>query len=318
MAAKKKNKKTKPTAATPDESEKAELDRLEKKANEEAAALEKAKGEETPSSESAPDNQTPSEEEKSKPEGTEPIVEGDDTPKPGDSTSEEEGPKDEADIKNLSPKAQKRFKKLNEEAKKGKKAIDELERIKTRQGLPPLDLSKPKTPEGKLPWDGKTEENGEEVLTEEQLQQKIQSGVRQGITAEKQVSTFSKDIKSVEKEYPALDSNSDSFDEDLATKISGYYEAIAFWKTKEGELVFKPSAPSFRTFVDGIMGIRAKAGEKGKKQVTTDVLKQRAKQPVSPSGTPPAKGPKAIVDQIKDPNTSLEEAEVLANKAVKS
>lgn len=317
MAAKNKKTKKKPTAATPEESEEAKLVRLEKEANEEAAKLEKAQGEETPSSESAPDNQTPSEEGEPEPEGSEPVVEGDDTPKPGDEAPEKGKPEDEVDVKNLSPKAQKRFKKLNKEAKKGKKAIDELERIKTRQGLPPLDLSKPKAQEGKLPWDGKPEGDGEEVLTEEQLQQQIQLGVRQGIAAEKQVSTFSKDIKSVEKEYPALDSGSDSFDEDLATKISTYYEAIAFWKTKKGELIFKPNAPSFKTFVGEIMGIRAKAGEKGKKQVTTDVLKQKAKQPVSPSGTPPAKGVKAIVDQIRDPSTSLKEAEELANKAGK-
>lgn len=312
-------KKVKVKAVTPEEKTEAELAKLQKKADAEAARLQ-AKGDETPSSESAPGDQTPSEEEETPPEGSD-ADGGDDAPTTEDDTPSVVEPTDEEFIENLKPKAQKRFKKLNAKAKEAENLRVENEKLKAQVGkpkAPDLPLSEPKTQPGtKFPWDSKPEGDGEEVLTQEQLSQQIQLGVRRGIQAEKQVGTFSDDVKSVEKDYPVLRAEDENFDEALATEISTMYEAVALVRAPNGGLVFKPNAPSFRTFVDKIMGIRTKAAEGIKKKVTTKVLKQAAKQPISPSGTPPAKGTKDIEAQIMDPETSLKDAEVLANKAAK-
>ena len=335
MSTKKTTKAATPKEAVTDEQK---LANMEKEANEESAKLQ-AEGDDTPSSESAPDNQTPSDEDESETEGTDDSDAGHETPDSGDQPSDDDTPDDEGDIKNLSPKAQKRFKKLSAKAKRVDDLEEEVKDLKKKSKppqvpeTPKLALTDPKPDPktGKFPWEPKDEAtNGETVLTEEQLDKKIHQVVAKTGDAEKLVEGFSSDIKSVEKKYPMLKdgekdkktgkfiSNPD-FDKELAEKISGWYENIAMRRTPQGGLIFKPNAPTFGEFVDSVMSIQSKAEESGKKKVTAKVLKRKAAQPISSTGGSPSG--KGGLDKLKSamPKTEadLDALEKEANKQAK-
>lgn len=296
--------------------EEKELARLENEANHEAS---QAEGDETPSSESAPGNQTSSDEGNTE---TESSDAGEGESSDSGKESSEGTPADEEFVKNLSPKAQKRFEKLSRKAKEGEKLRIENERLRAQVNaprVPDLNLSKPGVKRaGDLPWDGSEgETNGEQVISEEELNARIAKGTTQVIEMRESAKQFFSDVKSVEKDFPELNADHDDYDEDLADRISNWYESIALQRLPSGGLVFKSSAPTFRVFVDEVMGVRTKAGERGKRTVTDSVLRQAARNAVSSPGTSSAEEGGGVVAKIKDPKTSLEEAEVIANKAAK-
>ncbi len=282
----------------------------EARANAEVQETGKTPGEETPESESAPEKtpQTEGEEEGAK---------------------KEEEPEEDVDLSQLSAKAQKRFQKLSEKAKKAEileKENAELKKIKP--ALPDLDLTPPSDQKkdqqtgGKLPWEQEETPEGPREITQEEYQQDVAKKAREVVQEElkknKEVQeneqifqTFQSDVQQVETDFPALrppkvDPNTQEvieenpdFDQNLVLQIAGWYKQM-FASNKRLR---------FYDYVKQVMDLMEKGAEKGKQQVTASVAKQAAEQAISPSGAPSSKG-KNLEDLIKNAKTPEELADL--------
>lgn len=298
--------------------EQAELDALEAKANEESEKL--LEGEETPAEESAPkESKTPEKEETEEPE----------TPSAGE---EEESEEDELTIEpNSSRKAQKRFKQLAKKASRAEELEKENEDLKRKLGISseskstpvaPLDLFETPVQKKKgpvLPWHNE-EDNAEDTkMSPEDVQRIVAETVNKKAAVGEWLQNLSSDRVSIEQKYPQLNPEHESFNPALAAKLSSLYDGLAFERDPQNQArVVRIKRPDLRlsTFVEEFMGLLDQSREDGRRTVTTNVLKQASRQAISPSGTPSKN--RNVLDQIKDPNTSLEEAEKLANQGAKS
>jgi len=277
---------------TPEEEK--ELANLEEEANKEAAEVEQSSVPESATAEP----KAPSEEEESEPEA----------PEKGQEELSDE------DVALLSAKAQKRFHKLSQKAKEADRLKKELEGLKKETPKPdesPLrrefkEHTVPKeTPpleEGRLPWEASSEER--EVTPEEYARDVTSAArlvVQEELSRERRLMQLSEDIKTAEGNYPELNPESDSYDEDLTNSISDWY----------GKLSKTDSNLRLLPFVEKLMGLRSRGAEQEKSKVTAKVAKQAAEQAISSTGAPSKAG--GLEETIKSAKSieELEETEKL-------
>lgn len=289
-------------------------------------------GTETPKSDSAPDKETSPKE--VKPEEQKPA---------GQPADEPEEDLNEEEVQQLSAKAQKRFRKLTQ-------TIKELKEGQRPKVEPKIDVpieepveddledfsdveepEAPKTPEKKvekkkLPWetDEEPDENGEKVLTEEEIETKTrkisQEETQKTLRAEKEqkynraiVNRLSSDIKEIESTYDILNPKPDMTGTAKTNKNYGkptnpnYRQDIAKTLTETYKRLFKADKRvRLSTFVQQQMGLIEQGKKLGKEEVESTVNKQDAEQPLTPSGGAPRKG--NAMDAINKA-TTLEELE---------
>lgn len=297
-------------------------------------------GKETPKSDSAPDKETSPKDEK--PEEQKPA--GQPADEPEDDLNEEE-------VQQLSAKAQKRFRKMAQTIKELKEKGQKKEVVTPKSDIPieePVvddleDFSDveepeaPKTPEKeekpkkKLPWesDEEPDENGEKVLTEEEIEAKTrkisQEETQKTLRAEKEqkynraiVNRLSSDVKLIESTYDILNPKPDMTGTKATNKNYGkptnpnYRQDIAKTLTETYKRLFKADKRvRLLTFVQQQMGLIEQGKKLGKEEVESTVNKQDAEQPLTPSGGAPRKN--NAMDAIKNATTieELEAAEKL-------
>lgn len=215
-----------------------------------------AKEEKTPDATSA-DGET-----KQSEEGTD-KKEDEKKPDGAPSTESDDAELSDDEVKQLSAKAQKRFKHLS-------KLNSELNRE-----LAFLRKNTPKTepaPEPKrtpLPWENEDEPDVAQIATE-----KARETVMETLRTERILSTIKEDVKEVEAKYPELNPNAPEYDRVLLAKVSTWYKA-QFKENNELRL---------KDFVEEVFALRERGIEKGRQEVTGKIAKQSAEQALTPSG----------------------------------
>lgn len=276
-----------------------ELARLEEETNKQ---LESEGEKQTPSSESASETtETPTEGE-SKTETEQPGTQTDGGEKKTEDTNEDDLSEEEK--RQLSEKAQKRFRALAER----RKQLEEENRILRQQQSPtttPQDKGKDEGKSHKLPWETEDEETTEvspeqyEADVTAKAEKAAEKKVQEQFENREIVTNLQSDIAAVETKHPELNpENLDEYDAHLVNEISDLYKA-QFKLNKK--LRFAP-------FVDRIMSLRKSGEERGRSQVTAKVAKQAAEQALGPSQTPSkSSDPIAAINSAK----SIEELEAL-------
>lgn len=192
-------------------------------------------------------------------------VEKENEKKPDGETSNESDETDLSDeeVKQLSAKAQKRFKQL---AKNNSELNRELSFLKKNAPKP----EPPKPPQKLLlPWEHEEEPDVATIATE-----KARETVLETLRTERILSTISEDVKEVEKKYPELDPTSPSYDRVLLAKVSTWFKA-QFKENNDLRL---------KDFVDEVFALRDAGIEKGRQEVTGKIVKQSAEQALTSSG----------------------------------
>lgn len=179
------------------------------------------------------------------------------------STESDDAELSDEDVKQLSAKAQKRFKHLS-------KLNSEMNRE-----LAFLRKNTPKTepaPEPKrtpLPWENEDEPDVAQIASE-----KARETVMETLRTERILATIKEDVKEVESKYPELNPNAPEYDRVLLAKVSTWYKA-QFKENNELRL---------KDFVDEVFALRERGIEKGRQEVTGKIAKQSAEQALTPSG----------------------------------
>lgn len=195
-------------------------------------------------------------------EGTE-KKEDEKKPDGAPSTESDDAELSDDEVKQLSAKAQKRFKHLS-------KLNSEMNRE-----LAFLRKNTPKTepaPEPKrtpLPWENEDEPDVAQIATE-----KARETVMETLRTERILSTIKEDVKEVEAKYPELNPNAPEYDRVLLAKVSTWYKA-QFKENNELRL---------KDFVEEVFALRERGIEKGRQEVTGKIAKQSAEQALTPSG----------------------------------
>lgn len=240
---------------------------------------------------------------------TEEVKEVTETPEKAQKLSETEELTEE-EKKRLSEKAQKRYRQLDERAKgaeqKAEKLEQEVEKLRveqenrfvgdvnpsylkgTNQPTPTaVSQEKPgETQPAKLPWDSTAPVPGEErVITEDDYRRDVvqtaDSIVKTRIMQFEKSNQIKGDLAKVESKYPVLNPDSSDYSEELSVKLSKLFEAQ----------LRANSGTKLKTFVDDIMSLRAGGEEKGRSEVTTKLVEQKAEEAVSPSEVTPEPKP---------------------------
>lgn len=175
-------------------------------------------------------------------EGTE-KKEDEKKPDGAPSTESDDAELSDDEVKQLSAKAQKRFKHLS-------KLNSEMNRE-----LAFLRKNTPKTepaPEPKrtpLPWENEDEPDVAQIATE-----KARETVMETLRTERILSTIKEDVKEVEAKYPELNPNAPEYDRVLLAKVSTWYKA-QFKENNELRL---------KDFVEEVFALRERGIEKGR------------------------------------------------------
>lgn len=245
--------------------------------------------------EGLPDSETPSEEDKPDSESVpeeENIVE-EESPEIEDSdTIEDDGEelKDE-EVKRLSAKAQRRFRKLTEE-------LNEKERLlEAREKYEPKPKPEEIQPQ-RLPWDLDEGNGNQQVDLQEEIEKRSREIVKEELHNKEIIQNLQSDIKSVQDKYPELNPEDTDYDPVLVTKISSWYKA---------QFVQNPDL-RLSDFTEEIMSLKTAGKEQGKAEITGKVMKQAAEQALTPS-TVKTEG-RSAVDAIRKAS-SIEELEEL-------
>lgn len=254
----------------------------------------------TSASESLPDEEKPA---------TEEVTEVSETPEKAEKPAETEKLTEE-EKKQLSDKAQKRYRHLSEKSRKAEARAAELEKevekLRATQekrftsGIQPFPLGTQEKPPAmavsqeepsipateKLPWEPQAPATpapaGEvrEISEEDYKRDVIQTAdyiIRARLGQFEKSNEIKTDLKDVESKYPELNPDSSEYSEEMSNKLSKLFEA---------QLRAAPGT-RLKTFVTDIMSLRKSGEEKGKAEVTAKVVEQKAEEAVSPSEVAP-------------------------------
>lgn len=216
----------------------------------------------TAKEEKTPDATSANGETKQSEEGTE---KKEDEKKPDGATSTESDDAELSDdeVKQLSAKAQKRFKRL---AKLNSDLNHELAFL--RKNTPKTEPA-PEPKRTPLPWENADEPDVAQIASE-----KARETVMETLRTERILSTIKEDVKEVEAKYPELNPNAPEYDRVLLAKVSTWYKA-QFKENNELRL---------KDFVEEVFALRERGIEKGRQEVTGKIAKQSAEQALTPSG----------------------------------
>lgn len=195
-------------------------------------------------------------------EGTE-QNENEKKPDGATSTESNDAELSEEDVKQLSAKAQKRFKHL---AKLNSEMNRELAFL--RKNTPKTEPA-PEPKRIPLPWENEDEPDVAQIASE-----KARETVMETLRTERILSTIKEDVKEVESKYPELNPNAPEYDRVLLAKVSTWYKA-QFKENNELRL---------KDFVEEVFALRERGIEKGRQEVTGKIAKQSAEQALTPSG----------------------------------
>lgn len=195
-------------------------------------------------------------------EGTE-KKEDEKKPDGATSTESDDAELSDEDVKQLSAKAQKRFKHL---AKLNSEMNRELAFL--RKNTPKTEPA-PEPKRIPLPWENEDEPDVAQIASE-----KARETVMETLRTERILSTIKEDVKEVEAKYPELNPNAPEYDRVLLAKVSTWYKA-QFKENNELRL---------KDFVDEVFALRERGIEKGRQEVTGKIAKQSAEQALTPSG----------------------------------
>ena len=179
------------------------------------------------------------------------------------STESDDAELSDEDVKQLSAKAQKRFKHL---AKLNSEMNRELAFL--RKNTPKTEPA-PEPKRIPLPWENEDEPDVAQIASE-----KARETVMETLRTERILSTIKEDVKEVEAKYPELNPNAPEYDRVLLAKVSTWYKA-QFKENNELRL---------KDFVDEVFALRERGIEKGRQEVTGKIAKQSAEQALTPSG----------------------------------
>jgi len=233
---------------------------------------------------------------------TEEVVETSETP---ETVKEEEVESlTDEERKNLSDKAQKRYRHLNEKSRKAEERAAELEeqveKLRTAQeekfvgGIKPVSTGTPATPQTKavsqdklgspttenLPWEPKASGEVREITEEDYKREVIQTAdyiVRARLGQYEKSNQIKADLKDVESKYSELNPDSPEYSEEMSDKLSNLFKT---------QLHSDPNV-RLKAFVNDIMSLRKSGEEKGKSEVTAKVVEQKAEEAVTPSEIAP-------------------------------
>jgi len=236
---------------------------------------------------------------------TEEVAEVSETPEKVKKLTETEG-LNEGEKKQLSEKAQKRYRTLNKRAKdaeqKATKLEEEVGKLRDAQeqrfvsGVKPAQFETGKQPpttavsrtqplskgqpSGQVPWEGQTPQ-GERVITEDEYKRDILQTadyiVKTRINQYEKSNLIKNDLKDVEGKYSELNPDSVDYSEKMSKKLSELFDV---------QLRANPSV-RLKTFVNDIMTLRKSGEEKGKAEVTAKLVEQKAEEAVTPSEVAP-------------------------------
>lgn len=306
----------------------AELAKLEAEANAVAAAEESGESEEaeqapeaaegedeTPSSESPTDESEPSTDESTEqPEGEE----ADEQPQP-EGQAEEEGAQedqlpDEELLKQLKPKAQKRFQQLVKGAANAKTLEEENRKLREANEFLSQQLGKPQTQQQQptrqqpaqgidpLPWETGGQQPGQQPSTQGLTPQQVQQITQEQIANQRRIDNYNADAMAIAKAYPELDDDSDQYDESLALELARDW--LARFKSGEKDLRLKD-------YVDAKMKRIRSAQDKAVATTNAKTAAQAATQAIKPTGT---RAPKKDVTQKLGEVETIEDLEKLESE----
>lgn len=179
------------------------------------------------------------------------------------STESDDAELSDEDVKQLSAKAQKRFKHL---AKLNSEMNRELAFL--RKNTPKTEPA-PEPKRIPLPWEHEDEPDVAQIASE-----KARETVMETLRTEKILATIKEDVKEVEAKYPELNPNAPEYDRVLLAKVSTWYKA-QFKENNDLRL---------KDFVEEVFALRERGIEKGRQEVTGKIAKQSAEQALTPSG----------------------------------
>lgn len=179
------------------------------------------------------------------------------------STESDDAELSDEDVKQLSAKAQKRFKHL---AKLNSEMNRELAFL--RKNTPKTEPA-PEPKRIPLPWEHEDEPDVAQIASE-----KARETVMETLRTEKILATIKEDVREVEAKYPELNPNAPEYDRVLLAKVSTWYKA-QFKENNDLRL---------KDFVEEVFALRERGIEKGRQEVTGKIAKQSAEQALTPSG----------------------------------
>lgn len=216
---------------------------------------------------------------------------------------------DAEELQQLSPKAQKRYRKLAQENRRlrgeNARAMDVRKRFPHLFGEPAAQTP---VEAGGLPWEpGADQDQGVREVTPEQyaadVEGRAEAIVERQLFIRETTGQIDSDVSAIEKEFPELNADSPEHDPDLDDFVYRSYIARFKDDMDQGKAPIR-----FGEFVQSFMGHIRKSREKGKTQVTTAVMKQAAEQAVAPSALKPeVKSPEDAIQRVQ----SIEELEAL-------
>lgn len=237
---------------------------------------------------------------------TEEVTEVSEAPEKVEKLTETKG-LEEGEKKQLSEKAQKRYRTLNKRAKDAEQKALELEeevgKLREAQEERFISGTKPsrfgagvqsqpmagsqaqpgkESTSGKIPWQEETPPAQERIITEEDYKRDViglaDNIVRVRLNQYEKSNLIKNDLKDVEGKYSELNPNSVDYSEDMSKKLSELFEV---------QLRANPNV-RLKAFVNDIMTLRKSGEEKGKAEVTARIVEQKAEEAVTPSEIAPS------------------------------
>lgn len=266
-----------------------ELDLLESELSTESESSE----EESPPSEQEVEEEETKEEVVEEPKGEEPTEEPATEP-------EEESDDVPEDVRQLSPKAQKRFRDL---AAKNKLQAEQIEQAKkvseTFEDINTISPSVDLTGREEVTEDDYKSDIAKQAdfvvnrrITQYEQKQKQKETL---VNLEKTTKNFNEDLSYLEKTYPELNPDNDTYDNELDEFIGDYYDKVK-------------DTTRLKEVADKIMKQRNKSIEVARKDNVDKVAKQASQQAIKPSGDLDTSS--NVEDKIKGA-TTIEELEEL-------